>query len=52
MDAYSPYKPDGWAIRMLWVGSAWMPTHPISLTGGLLGCCGWGLHGCLLTLQA
>ena len=49
--AYSPYKPDGWAIRMLWEESAWtilLPTHPISLTGGLLGCCGRSLHGPIL----
>ena len=46
--AYSPYKPDGWAIRTLWEESAWtilLPTHPTNLTGGLLGHCGRSLHG-------
>ena len=34
-------------IKMLWEESAWtilLPTHPISLTGGLLGCCGRSLQ--------
>ena len=46
--AYSPYKPEGWAIKMLWVESAWtilLPTHTTSLKGGLLGGCERSLHG-------